>query len=93
MKQVDLAKKFSISQKTVSKVLLANEIETRRGEGGNKNKREFCKNGHKLADPNLYYIKNHKTGNTSRTCKTCALASNDNYYKTVRKYKITKAVR
>lgn len=92
MTQVELAKKFSISQAVVSKYLRINEVKTRKGTGGRKNYREFCKRGHKLADPNLYYKRNTTTREiTGRMCKACANASNNDYYATVRKHKIARA--
>lgn len=94
VKQVDLAKQFSICQTSVSNLLRRNEVETRKGGGGKKNRREFCKRGHKLADPNLYYKRNTTTREiTGRLCKACANASNNDYYDKVRKHKRKKSVK
>lgn len=40
-----------------------------KGRGGNHRTKLFCKRGHKMEPPNLYFIKNK--GKIERRCKTC----------------------
>ena len=77
--QVEVAKKFSISQAMVSKLLRMNNIETRHNTVGIP-KRQFCLRGHKLADPNLYYRAATEKRAITRSCKTCRDAYNVEYY-------------
>lgn len=77
--QVEVAKKFSMSQAMVSKLLRMNRIETRHNAVGVP-KRQFCKRGHRLADPNIYYRAATEKRAITRSCKTCRDAYSAEYY-------------
>ena len=83
MTQAQLAKKYSVSQPTILKLLHKNEV-----SANERRLKKICKRGHQLADPNIYY---QKVGRyTVRLCKACSNLSSKNYYERVIKKKATK---
>lgn len=80
--QAKLAKKYSVAQPTIFKLLRKN------GVRGNRYFKETCKQGHPMVEPNLYY---RKVGPyIQRTCKACSNLTSKNYYENVRKHKTSK---
>lgn len=86
LSQRAIGEQQGISTMTVCRVLARNSIEARYQQGG-RPLAEFCKRGHELKDPNLYYIYRKSSGTKYRVCRTCVVANNADYYQRVTKHK------